>query len=123
MLLWYLSMNVRAEEAASASAGAATVDFVRDIQPIFESACYKCHDGAKHKGGLRLDSKATAFIGGDSGDASIIPGDPGHSKLLQLVRGDDPKSVMPPKGQKLILHTDRLAGQVDQAGRCLAQWD
>ena len=77
------------------------IDFVRDIRPIFETNCYKCHDAAKHKGGLRLDSKQTAFIGGDSGDPSIVPKDPDHSKLIQLVRGDDPNSVMPPKGDRL----------------------
>jgi mono/diheme cytochrome c family protein len=77
------------------------VDFVRDIQPIFESSCYKCHDGAKHKGGLRLDNKATAFIGGDSGEPSLVAHDADHSKIIPLVRGDDPNSVMPPKGDRL----------------------
>lgn len=80
---------------------AGSVDFARDIRPIFEANCYKCHDAAKHKGGLRLDSKATAFIGGDSGDPAIVPHDPDHSKMVQLVRGDDPSSVMPPKGDRL----------------------
>ncbi len=80
---------------------ATSIDFARDIRPIFEINCYKCHDAAKHKGGLRLDSKQTAFIGGDSGDPSIVPKDADHSKLIQLVRGDDPNSVMPPKGDRL----------------------
>src|SRR5947209_19795853 len=76
----------------------APIDFVRDIQPIFAQNCYKCHDAAKHKGGMRLDSKATAFVGGDSGEPSLVPHEPDKSKLIQLVRGDDPNSVMPPKG-------------------------
>ncbi len=83
------------------AASPADIDFAHDIRPIFEANCYKCHDAAKHKGGLRLDSKATAFIGGDSGDPAIIAHDPDHSKLVQLVRGDDPSSVMPPKGDRL----------------------
>ena len=80
---------------------AGEIDFVRDIQPIFEKNCYQCHDAAKHKGGMRLDSKATAYVGGDSGDPSIIPSEPDKSKLIQLVRGDDPSAVMPPKGKRL----------------------
>ncbi|HET6249675.1 MAG TPA: DUF1553 domain-containing protein [Tepidisphaeraceae bacterium] len=94
---WTVTDNAHAADVSASPA----VDFVRDIQPIFQNNCYKCHDGAKHKGGLRLDSKATAFIGGDSGDASLVPHDPDHSKIIQLVRGDDPNSVMPPKGNRL----------------------
>jgi mono/diheme cytochrome c family protein len=86
-------------DVPATAASSSDIDFVRDIQPIFAQNCYKCHDAAKHKGGLRLDSKATAFVGGDSGDASLIPHDPDQSKIIQLVRGDDPKSVMPPKGK------------------------
>ena len=96
-----LGQVAAADEAALVSAGPNAVDFVRDIQPIFENACYRCHDGAKHKGGLRLDSKATAFIGGDSGEPSLVRHDPDHSKIIQLVRGDDPNSVMPPRGDRL----------------------
>jgi mono/diheme cytochrome c family protein len=95
--LWAIGPVVRAEQVHNS----ANVDFIRDIRPIFENNCYKCHDADKHKGGLRLDSKQTAFIGGDSGEQSIVPGDPDHSKLIQLVRGDDPMSVMPPKGDRL----------------------
>jgi len=28
----------------------------------------------------------------------LFPHEPDHSKIIQLVRGDDPNSVMPPKG-------------------------
>src|SRR5258707_8653062 len=93
------SSPLHAEPEASPSGDA--VDFLRDVQPILASNCYKCHDAAKHKGGMRLDSKATAFIGGDSGEPSLIPHDPDHSKVITLVRGDDPNSVMPPKGERL----------------------
>ena len=95
--LWVWSKELPVSQAPAPG----SIDFVRDVQPILQANCYKCHDGAKHKGGFRLDSKATAFIGGDSGDLSIVPHEPDKSKLVQLVRGDDPKSVMPPKGNRL----------------------
>lgn len=115
---WTLSHSVNAAEAtpvAAAPSQADQVDFVRDIQPIFASNCYKCHDAAKHKGGMRLDSKATAFIGGDSGEPSIVAHEPEKSKLVALVRGDDPKAVMPPKGNRLTAkQVDLLVNWVKQ---------
>ncbi|HEY2586419.1 MAG TPA: DUF1553 domain-containing protein [Tepidisphaeraceae bacterium] len=118
---WGLSRRAMGAEAAAvapAPSQAGAIDFVRDIQPIFANNCYKCHDAAKHKGGMRIDSKATAFIGGDSGDPSIIPNEPDQSKLIQLVRGDDPKSVMPPKGNRLSAkQVDLLVRWVKQGAR------
>src|SRR5262245_17724882 len=49
------------------------IDFPRDIQPLFSDKCVKCHGAEKQKGGLRLDSKAAAFKGGDDGKV-IVPG-------------------------------------------------
>lgn len=133
---WNLVHPATAAEATpvvAAPSQADQIDFVRDIQPIFASNCYKCHDGARHKGGLRLDSKATAFIGGDSGDPSIIAHEPDKSKIIQLVRGDDPKAVMPPKGNRLSQKQIDLLVQwvkqgahwpdgVDHPGAALTHW-
>ena len=41
-------------------AWAATVDFTKEIQPIFEANCVKCHGPARSENGLRLDLKAEA---------------------------------------------------------------
>jgi mono/diheme cytochrome c family protein len=76
------------------------VDFTRDVRPILEAKCFACH-GAKHsKGGLRLDVKQQALLGGDSGQV-IKSGHANESLLLQLVSGADPKKVMPPAGPRL----------------------
>src|SRR5437899_375697 len=37
------------------------VDFAKDIQPILEQTCIKCHGPEKQKGKLRLDSKEAAM--------------------------------------------------------------
>ncbi len=44
----------------SARIAAAEVDFVKEIQPIFEKSCYSCHGEKMQMGGLRLDSKSVA---------------------------------------------------------------
>ncbi|MFN5395551.1 MAG: c-type cytochrome domain-containing protein, partial [Planctomycetota bacterium] len=43
-----------------------TVDFVRDVRPIFENHCYGCHGKDKQKSGFRLDIKSRALHGGDN---------------------------------------------------------
>lgn len=76
------------------------VDFARDIEPLFVSHCIKCHGGEKQKGGLRLDGKAAALRGGDSGKV-IIPGRSAESTLIHLVAGLDAEKIMPATGARL----------------------
>ncbi len=76
------------------------VDYVRDIQPLFAKNCYSCHGAEKQKNGLRLDLKAAALAGGDSGRV-ILPGNSAQSKLIHLVSGLVPDTVMPQKGERL----------------------
>jgi hypothetical protein len=47
--------------------------YVREIQPLLAERCVKCHGAEKQKGGLRLDHRAVAFRGGDSGEPGINP--------------------------------------------------
>src|SRR5579872_5981625 len=65
------------------------VDFTREIKPIFEASCIKCHGRGRDKGGLRLDTRATLLKGGDSGPAAV-PGKSAESYLIELVHGFDP---------------------------------
>src|SRR5262245_36254936 len=72
-----------------------SLDFKRDIQPIFAARCYQCHSAKKASGQLRLDAKTLALKGGISG-ASIIPGNSKDSLLLKrlLGTGGDPRMPM-----------------------------
>src|SRR5438445_13483278 len=85
--------------AASSSNGA--VDYARDIQPIFAANCYKCHGPEKQESGLRLDHRANAFAGGESGEKAIAPGNANASYLIRLVTGGAKDKAMPPKGDRL----------------------
>jgi mono/diheme cytochrome c family protein len=76
------------------------VDFVRDIQPILEASCTKCHGRGKAKGDLRIDTRADLLKGGETGPAAI-PGKSAESYLIEVVSGLNPDNVMPQKGSRL----------------------
>jgi len=91
-----------AAAAGGAQPGAVNVvDFAREIQPIFEERCTKCHAGDTPKSGFRLDARRIALRGGNSGDPAIVPGHPEQSRLVALIHGEKDGLVMPPKGEHL----------------------
>src|SRR5215470_19220574 len=69
------------------------IDFRRDIQPIFEASCTKCHGATRQRSQLRLDSPSFALHGGVMGPV-IVPGDGAGSRLVQLVSDSDPTTRM-----------------------------
>jgi hypothetical protein len=75
------------------------VDFVKDIQPLFESSCVKCHAKGKDRGGLSIETHEGLLKGGDTG-AAIVPGDSAKSLMLELVASDDKDSLMPRRGKR-----------------------
>jgi mono/diheme cytochrome c family protein len=76
------------------------IDFQREIKPIFEASCIKCHGRGRDKGGLRIDTRETLLKGGDTGPA-VVPGKSADSLLIAMVAGVDPDAVMPKKGTRL----------------------
>jgi mono/diheme cytochrome c family protein len=70
--------------------------FESQVRPVLVEHCLGCHGDKKVKAGLRLDSKASALKGGDSGPA-IVPGKPDDSHLVAAIRYEGPE--MPPKGK------------------------
>jgi len=75
------------------------VDFAKDIQPLLESSCIKCHAKGKAKGGLSIETRTAFLRGGDTGEAAVA-GKSVDSLIVELVAGFDPDSVMPKKGKR-----------------------
>lgn len=73
---------------------AASVDFARDVKPIFDKTCVECHGPDKVKARLRMDSVEALQKGGKSG-ALLKPGDPENSLILRRVLGLDGEDQMP----------------------------
>lgn len=90
-----------ATKSALPPAATKQVDYVADIKPILKERCWSCHGTEKQKGKLRLDGKAEALKGGESGVA-IKAGDSANSVLIQVVTATHPDiDIMPPKGDPL----------------------
>ncbi len=76
------------------------ITYEKDIKPIFEASCVRCHGGEKKaKGGLRVDSLEALLKGGEEGKV-IEAGNAVKSSLLIAVSQLDPEMSMPPKPKK-----------------------
>ena len=82
------------EVRAQATSSARKVDFIKEVQPLFEKSCYSCHGEKVQMGGLRLDSKKLALDGGLSGK-TIRPGSAAESSLYQRIAGIGEQVRMP----------------------------
>jgi len=82
------------QAVSSPAASAASVDFAKDVLPIFSENCFVCHSGDRPKGGLHLDKREMALKGGSAG-RDIIPGNGKDSRIVHRLMGMDGKSQMP----------------------------
>ncbi len=76
-----------------------TIDFAKEIKPLFETTCIKCHAKGKAKGEFNMETREAFLKGGETGVAAV----PGHSEkslVVEMVAGLDPDEVMPKKGTK-----------------------
>jgi mono/diheme cytochrome c family protein len=72
--------------------------FRKQVAPIFEQHCLRCHGTKTQRGGLSLATAADLQAGGDSGPVVAV-GKASESLLLSMVSGDKPK--MPKKAAPL----------------------
>lgn len=81
--------------ASEDDAGAAAPDFQRDVLPIFEEKCIRCHGGKRRGGKLDMRTVEALLAGGDTGPA-IKRGNVKKSLLIELIHFKE----MPPKKEK-----------------------
>lgn len=80
----------------AAAAHAASVDFVRDVQPLLAEHCLECHGPDDSKGGLVLTSRELALKVLKSGEHGIVPGKPEASGMIARLTSTDEEEQMPP---------------------------
>lgn len=82
---------------AIASFAAEPVSFSKQIKPILEARCLKCHGSAIQLGKLDLRSRESSLAGGEHGP-SLVPGKAESSAIYRRVAGLD-KPAMPMDGK------------------------
>ena len=98
------------------------VDFEKDIKPIFDEKCIKCHGPEKQKSDLRLDSRESILKGGDLGEPGAFPGHPEKSTIIEFISLDpDDDEIMPPKGDPLTKEQIALISQWIKEGAKMPQ--
>lgn len=78
------------------TASAATVSFGKDVLPILQKNCVRCHGGNAPRSGLSLETYHNAIKGGNNAP-DVVAGKPDRSVLCTYPRD----GIMPPSGAKL----------------------
>ena len=92
-----LAADVDVSKLPSASKQA-DVTYAKDIKPLFEKSCFKCHGPEKQKAKLRLDSLEAALKGGENAP-NIVAKDSAKSTLVHSVARLVEDEAMPPEGK------------------------
>src|SRR6056297_3179103 len=74
---------------ATVGLSADSIDFQRDIAPIFEEHCSYCHGEDEQESGLRLDRRVSLLRGGDYGQPAVVPKRVDKSYLIDVVTHSD----------------------------------
>jgi hypothetical protein len=74
------------------------VEFAREVAPILEKQCLKCHREGEKKGGIALESLSQMLD-----DGLVVPGEPGESGLIDAVAEPEGggRAAMPKSGAPL----------------------
>jgi hypothetical protein len=79
--------------AASTKKG---LTFEKDIKPLLDKSCVKCHSGDKPKSKYKVDSLAALIKGGESGDPAVIAGHSDKSPIVLYTSDAVEEMEMPP---------------------------
>jgi mono/diheme cytochrome c family protein len=76
-----------------------TVSYDKDIKPLFEKSCVKCHSGEKPKGKYSMETLEKTVKGG-KGDAPVVAGNSAKSPLVHYIADLVADSEMPPTDKR-----------------------
>ena len=93
------------------------VSFTKDIEPVLQGSCWKCHGSAIQLSKLDLRTREAALKGGEKGPA-IVPGKADESKLYRLVAGIE-KPAMPMDGKLTAEQISAIKDWINQG----APWE
>jgi hypothetical protein len=70
--------------------------YEKDVKPLLEKSCIKCHGPEKPKSKYRVDSREAIIKGGESEEAAIIPGNSAKSPIIHFSSDLVADMEMPP---------------------------
>ncbi|MEN9633989.1 MAG: hypothetical protein RL077_2393 [Verrucomicrobiota bacterium] len=73
----------------------APVSYWKQIRPIFQASCQGCHQPAKNKGGYVMTDFNRLLVGGESGHAAVVAGQPAKSPLIDSITAKAGEAEMP----------------------------
>ena len=101
LLFWgLLATTSAAAQESAVPTGGDPVDFVKQIKPIFEQYCLKCH-GPEKEEDFRIDDREAAMD-------YIIPGKAKESQMYTVLFSEDPEELMPPPDEKNPLKPEQI---------------
>ncbi|MEE2808019.1 MAG: PSD1 and planctomycete cytochrome C domain-containing protein [Verrucomicrobiota bacterium] len=100
----------------------AAIDFARDVRPILNEHCTKCHGGIRAKSGLNLISKDSVFSGTESGLIPVVSGNLERSELIRRINLTDEEERMPPKKPLNKKQIDTLNQWVKEGANWPTHW-
>jgi Protein of unknown function (DUF1553)/Protein of unknown function (DUF1549)/Planctomycete cytochrome C len=99
---------LHAADVSQLPPAAPAYDFDKDIKPLLESTCVRCHGEQRQKSSFRLDTRDWLLKGGEEHDKVILPGHSEKSPLIQLVSGLVEDIPMPPKKEGVKLTAKQI---------------
>lgn len=72
------------------------VTFDKDIKPLVEKSCLKCHSGARPKSKYSMETVASIIKGGSSDEAAVVAGKSDKSPLVWYIADLVQEMEMPP---------------------------
>ena len=99
------------------------ISFNRDIRPILNAKCMRCHGGVRAMGGFNLLFEATALGDTEAGRPAILPGDHQNSELFRRIVSDDPELRMPLEAAPLSTEEIELISRwIDEGASWEKHW-
>jgi hypothetical protein len=99
-----------ADPGATATASAPAVSFARDVLPIIQANCTRCHGDSRPVAGLDLNGYDKIMAYASYG--LVVPGDPANSILAEIIS----LGRMPPGGAPLPAQSLQTINDWIQAG-------
>jgi len=99
------------------------ISFNRDVRPILNDKCLRCHGGVKANGGLSLLFEEDAFGTTQSGAPAIVRGNHKKSEFFKRLISEDPGFRMPYQSEPLSPEEiEIIVNWIDQGAKWEKHW-